>query len=317
MGDVSEMHEWLRLLNSPQWCAQLEQSVDQFHQSGDGVRRSLPLHKLAIYRCASRFSTLARVKLALAGYGETANAAFPKWRLRTAQYAALHSQPRMILSIDSAFEETELNLGVSNAHAVSAGHVDFVDNPTANRLADTDRQETIPGALNYCARVWTLNTQFGVTVEQDAIPHIFSALVTNLCLEPVLRGERSAYAASAEIDPELGMLVMFSYRDPNAAQTDAFFLSAFEQVIAGSYGAAAFEQSKKRAISRLQLKGSYDQRCEERFDQIVRGVRPDYFEAMKNAITQIDLSTFQKMLSSTFEGAQTAEFGFLGSRKSD
>ncbi len=312
-GDVSEMLKRLQFLCSPLWLERLVQGVDQSHKSGDGVRNSLPLHKLAIYRGASRVSRIANVKLALAGYGETANARSPEWDLQLEQYAALDAQPRSILFMDSAFEETEVDIGVSDVHPISADDIDFGDSPAIGLLAETDRRETIPGSLNYCARVWTLDKQFGTSAEEDAIPHIFSALLTNLYLEPVIRGERSAYAASADIDPELGMLAMFSYRDPNSRQTDAFFLHAFEQVIAGGYTALAFEQSKRRAISRLQIKGSYDQRCERQFDQLVRGYGPDYFDALTNAIILIELPVFQKTLSGYFKNSMTAEYALIGS----
>jgi len=177
---------------------------------------------------------------------------------------------------------------------------------------DYKESEKISGEVNYCSRVWGLSRNFGVNPKMDAVPHIFAALATSVYLEPMVRGINRAYAASADVRADLGVLAMFSYRDPESIKTDEVFKHAYEQVVNGQFSAYQFEQARRRAIARLSKRGSIDARCEARFDNWLYGYDDNYFVQLGNGLLQIDMKTFSKSVNNAFLKNESCSYILVG-----
>lgn len=276
--------------------------------------QQLPPHQQAILQSAAQLSDIAQIKLALAGQVSKDKQESVAARLMNMEWDQIKHQPRTVFlaTSDKKTEIPELDPRV-NGRGMDEPDAVISDRNSSLSAGEIKpvKEEPIPGSLNYCARVWTLPAEFGASASEDAIPYLLASLLTNSHLEPVLRGERRAYAAAADIDIEIGMMTMFSFRDPEFERTDQFFIQSFKESMEGKIERALFDSARQRTLSRLQDKGSFDLRCEKQFDRLVQGYTSDYFQQLRDCVATVSLQQFKESLPVYFQSTSSTAYALV------
>ena len=162
---------------------------------------------------------------------------------------------------------------------------------------ETENIRIINGAVSHACRVWALPPSFGTSPEHDAALHILAALVTTIYLEPMIRHNAGAYAAAAEVRTDIGVLGMFSFRDPTPALSHDVFQWAIPQTLAGNFDLREIERAKCRAAGRIKPRGSVADRCHRRYSLWLLG-RPDGYNLMlQNQIREMTTPRFFELVA--------------------
>ena len=153
----------------------------------------------------------------------------------------------------------------------------------------------IPGDVSHCARVWKLPDSFGKDPEQDSALYLLAALVTTLYLEPQIRHIGSAYAVAADIRADIGVLGMYSFRDPQPERSQDIFNWAMPEVFSNNFDLQEVDRARQRAAGAISFHGSLAERYFQTYRHWLFG-RPDgYNHALLHHIRQMKFDRFMAL----------------------
>ncbi len=108
----------------------------------------------------------------------------------------------------------------------------------------------IPGEVNYCARAIPCPLDERYAFKDAAALHVVAALLNHSHLHRELREKGGAYGGGAGFDSQVGVMLLYSYRDPHLERTLGIFSESLTQLVHEGVSQTDFDEAVIAALGR-------------------------------------------------------------------
>lgn len=154
--------------------------------------------------------------------------------------------------------------------------------------------------VNYCAQAFPVGA---VDSESTAALHVAAAALRNVYLLPAIRERGGAYGAGARFEPALGVLYLFSYRDPRLTETLTAFDQGYRALAENKLSDELLHEAKLTAIGELDRPYIDTHGARADFFDAILGIPAGHKHALRRIVLELDAAAVQTAVSGCLEAA--------------